>query len=56
MMAAYWGHAKVVEALLAGGANVEEKDNHGYVAADFAGSEKHQDIVELLNRAKPKSP
>jgi uncharacterized protein len=54
MMAAYFGHAKVVKALLDGGAKTEEKDNHGYTAADYAGSGKHNDIVELLNQAKSK--
>jgi len=53
MLAAYWGHPKTVEALLAKGAKADEKDKSGYVAADFARSQGHKDIVDLLSRTAP---
>jgi ankyrin repeat protein len=54
MLASYWGHAKVVEALIEKGAKVDEKDNNGYQASDFAESAKHAEVVKVLSKARVK--
>jgi ankyrin repeat protein len=50
MLASYWGHPKMVEALLGKGAKPDEKDKSGYVALDFAKAQGHKEIVEMLNK------
>jgi ankyrin repeat protein len=55
MLAAYWGHANIVQLLLEKGADVNVKDKDGYTAVDYARSQKHKGIEEMVTKAKPVS-
>ena len=54
MVASYWGHAKVVEALLDAGADKELKATsgswEGKSALDLARDENKGDVVAILKR------
>ena len=50
MIAAHDGHLACVEPLLAGGANVHQKDNDGFTALDWAIHLK-QPVIEAVLRA-----
>ena len=54
MRASYWGHAKVVEALLDAGADKELKAtsgrSKGKTALDFARRQNKGDVVAILRR------
>ena len=54
MIAADWGHAAQVRLLLAAGADVNARANHGYTALSWAKSAGRDTIVRLLKRAGAK--
>ena len=49
MIAALEGHAEVVKALLAAGANIGMTDNKRYTALGIAQQKGHNKVVDLLN-------
>jgi ankyrin repeat protein len=51
MFAAYNGHTDIVEALLAGGADVNAKTNGGRIALKMAEEAGHKNIIILLKQA-----
>ena len=55
-MASHQGHVKIVELLLANGADRHVTDSTGKAAEDLAKESGHEDIVTLLNNAKHDAP
>jgi hypothetical protein len=49
MHAAYFGHKKIVEALLKAGARTHQQNNHHATALDYAKDQNQVEIIELLN-------
>lgn len=51
-VASWYGHVDVVHALVAGGANIHEKDNSNCSYVDIASSKGHHEVAEYLQSAK----